>query len=143
MEQHTLVQPPIQQKHQHQYHRFLALVDKHSPKDHKLRKIFNCNTIKISYSCMNNSKQTINNHNKCILNSSKHIDNTTYNTNIKDSKTCNHGQKNPCPLNRNCLQSSLIQQATVTHKDNSTTKTYIGLTENNFKTRYRNQIASF
>ena len=50
---------------------------KHFPKDHKLRKIFNCNTIKISYSCMNNTKQIINNHNKCILNSSKHIHSMT------------------------------------------------------------------
>ena len=33
-------------------HRFLTLVDKHFPKDHKLRKIFNRNTIKISYSCI-------------------------------------------------------------------------------------------
>ena len=47
-------------------HRFLALVDKHFPKDHKLRKIFNRNTIKISYSCMNNTKQVIDNHNKRI-----------------------------------------------------------------------------
>ena len=73
--------PPIQQKHQHQYRtQFLALVDKHVPKDHKLRKIFNHNTIKISYSCMNNTKQIIDNHNKRILNSSKHIKDTAANT---------------------------------------------------------------
>ena len=36
-------------------HRFLTLVNKHFPKDHQLRKIFNRNTIKISYSCMNNT----------------------------------------------------------------------------------------
>ena len=80
-EHHTLVQPPIQQKHQHQYRtQFLALVDKHVPKDYKLRKIFNHNTIKISYSCMNNTKQIIDNHNKRILNSSKHIKDTAANT---------------------------------------------------------------
>ena len=143
-EQHTLVQPPIQQKRQHQYRtQFLALVDKHVPKDHKLRKIFNRNTIKISYSCMNNTKQIIDNHNKRILNSSKHINDTADNTNTKDSKTCNCRQKNTCLLNGNCLQSSLIYQATVTRKDNSTTETYIRLTENDFKTRYRNHAASF
>ena len=38
-------------------HRFLTLVDKHFPKDHKLRKIFNRNTIKISQNCMNNTKK--------------------------------------------------------------------------------------
>ena len=80
-EHHTLVQPLIQQKHQHQYRtQFLALVDKHVPKDHKLRKTFNHNTIKISYSCMNNTKQIIDNHNKRILNSSKHIKDTAANT---------------------------------------------------------------
>ena len=124
-------------------HRFLALVDKHFPEDHKLRKIFNRNIIKISYSHMNNTEQIIDNHNNCILNSSKHINDTADNTNTKDTKTCNCRQKNTCPLNGNCLQSSLIYQATVTRKDNSTTETYIGLTENDFKTRYRNHTASF
>ena len=74
MEQQTLVQLPFSKNVSTNIgHKFLALVDKYFPKDHKLRKIFNCNTIKISYSCMNNTKQIINNHNKCILNSSKHI----------------------------------------------------------------------
>ena len=73
--------PPISKKGQHQYRtQFLALVDKHAPKDHKLRKIFNCNTIKISYSCMNNTKQIIDSHNKRILNSFKHIKDTAANT---------------------------------------------------------------
>ena len=120
-------------------HRFLALVDKHFPIDHKLRKIFDSNTIKTSYSCMNNTKQIIDNHNKCILNSSRHIDDTADNTN---TKACNCRQKNICPLNGKCLQSSLIYQATVTRKDNSTNQTYIGPTENDFKTRYRNHTAS-
>ena len=124
-------------------HRFLVLVDKHFPEDHKLRKIFNRNIIKISYSHMNNTEQIIDNHNNCILYSSKHINDTADNTNTKDTKTCNCRQKNTCPLNGNCLQSSLIYQATVTRKDNSTTETYIGLTENDFKTRYRNHTASF
>ena len=119
-------------------HGFLALVDKHYP-----RKIFNPNTIKISYSCMNITLQIIDNHNKGILNSSKHVNDTADNTNTKDTKTYACRQKNACPLNGNCLQSSLIYQATVTRKENITTETYIGLTENDFKTRYRNRTASF
>ena len=43
----------------------------------------------------------------------------------------------------NCLQSSVIYQATVKRNDNNTSETYIGLTENAFKTRYRNHTASF
>ena len=122
-------------------HRFLTLVDKHFPKENKLRKIFNRNTIKISYSCMNNTKQIIDNHNKRILNSPKHRDKSTDNS--VDNKSCNCRQKNTCPLNGNCLQSSVIYQATVKRNDNNTSETYIGLTENAFKTRYRNHTASF
>ena len=68
---------------------------------------------------------------------------TANNTNTKDAKTCSCQQKNTCPLNGNCLQPSPIYQATVTCKDNSTTETYIGLTENDFETRYRNHTTSF
>ena len=121
-------------------HRFLTLVDKHFPEDHKLRKIFNRNTIKISYSCMNNTKQIIDNHNKHILNSSMHADKPA--DNVDDIKSCNCRQKNMCPLNGNCLQSSVIYQATVKRHDTNTSETYIGLTENTFKTRYRNHISS-
>ena len=122
-------------------HKFLSLIDKHFPKDHKLRKIFNRNTIKISYSCMNNTKQIIDNHNKRILNPPIHTDESA--NNATSSKTCNCRQKNTCPLNGNCLQSSVIYQAIVKRKDNNTFETYIGLTENDFKTRYRNHTASF
>ena len=80
-------------------HKFLALVDKHFPKDHKLRKIFNRNTIKISYSYMNNTKQIIDNHNKRILTASIQIDNTaTAAATIDNNKTCNCRQKNTSPL---------------------------------------------
>ena len=65
----------------------IDVVGKHFPKDHKLRRIFNHNTIEISYSGINTTKQVMDNHNKHILNSSIQIDNTTDNTNAKDSKT--------------------------------------------------------
>ena len=108
-------------------HKFLSLIDKHFLKDHNLRKVFNRNTIKISYSCMNNTKQVIDNHNK----------------RTRTNKTCNCRQKNNCPLNGNCLQSSVVYQAIVTRNDNNTTETYIRLTETDFKTRHRNHTASF
>ena len=91
---------------------------------------------------MNNTKQIIDNHNKRILLSSC----SSYTRDNKDSKTnktCNCRQKNNCPLNGNCLQSSVVYQATVTRKDNNTFETYIGLTETDFKTRHTNHIASF
>ena len=137
-----MVQPSIQQKHSIG-HKWPALLDKYFPKDHKLRKIFNCNTIKTSYSFMNHTKQIINNHNQRILNSLKHINDTAGDAKIKDNKTCNCRQKNTSPLNRDYLQPSVIYQATVTGKDNSTTDKYIGIKENDFSIRYRNHTASF
>ena len=44
--------------------RFLKLVEKHFPKEHKLHKIFNKNKLKVSYSCSQNMTQIINSQNK-------------------------------------------------------------------------------
>ena len=43
---------------------FLQLVTKHFPRSNKLHKIFNRNTVKVSYSCMNNMSNIIKGHNK-------------------------------------------------------------------------------
>ncbi len=50
---------------------FLCLIDKHFPPNHKLHKIFNRNTVKVSYSCMNNVKSIISKHNTRITGRSK------------------------------------------------------------------------
>jgi len=92
-------------------HRFLTLDNKHFPKDHKLRKILNHNTVKISYSCMNNTEQIIDNHNKRILNSSELTDETASNT--IGNKKYNSRQKISCPHKGNRFQSSVIYQAIV------------------------------
>ena len=46
---------------------FLQLVDKHFPKSNPLHKIFNRNTLKLSYSCMSNVKTIISSHNKAQI----------------------------------------------------------------------------
>ena len=46
---------------------FLNLIKKHFPPHHKFRKLFNKNTVKISYSCMRNIKTIKNSHNAKIL----------------------------------------------------------------------------
>ena len=43
----------------------------------------------------------------------------------------------------NCLKQSVVYQATVITEDNKPDQTYIGLTENSFKTRFTNHKASF
>ena len=42
------------------------MVTKHLPRRHKLHKIFNYNTLKVSYSCRNNMSKTIEGHNKKV-----------------------------------------------------------------------------
>ena len=44
--------------------------------DARMRQEIKCSMIKISYSCMNNTKQIIDNHNKRILTVYTQIDNT-------------------------------------------------------------------
>jgi len=49
--------------------RFLDLLDTHFPKGHKLHKLLNRQTVKISYCCTKNIRTTIQNHNAKVLNS--------------------------------------------------------------------------
>ena len=106
---------------------FLKLIDKHFPKGNKLNKYFNRSKIKVSYSTMPNMKQQINRHNAKILRSK---------TEETDERTCNCRNRNDCPLNGHCLQKNVVYQVDV--HCNNTTKTYYGLTEQNFKSRWNN-----
>ena len=117
--------------------KFLALVDRCSHRGHTLNTIFNRNTIKISYSCMSNVKQLIDSHNKRLL--------AAYNPSLESAKTklCNCRKKGECPLNGQCLTSGVVYQAKIRRKDNDKFETYVGLTADNFKTRYRNHKTSF
>ena len=61
------------------------------------------------------------------------------------SKTnnCNCCIKEACLVNQKCQTSSLIYQATVTRHDNNKEESYIGLTDNTFKTQYNGHTSSF
>ena len=111
--------------------KFLGIVNDTFKKDHPLRKIFNRNTLRLSYSCMTNLGSNINAHNKSVINEKPR----------SPEKTCNCRFKPACPLNGKCLTSNIIYQATVESDGGS--ETYIGLTANEFKTRYRNHTTSF
>ena len=114
---------------------FLKIIDEEFPTSNPLHKIFNRNTLKISYCCMPNIKQTLDGHNKVIL--SKSVKPKTTAT------TCNCRKTNECPLSKKCSTESVVYQATVTSTSADSPQTYIGLTENSFKTRYTNHKASF
>ena len=113
---------------------FLKILDKCFPTENQLHTILNRKTVKISYSCMPNMKNIINNHNNMIIKNNR--------TNPPTPK-CNCRIQNSCPLNGKCLTTELVYQATVTRNDNQQEETYIGLTENTFKTRYNGHTSSF
>ena len=107
--EHYLVYPPYNKNVKMNIGKiFLKLVDRHCPKSNKRHKIFNRNTLKVSYSCTENMSQIIKKHNKRITNT----------TDKSTNPACNCRIKTKCPLNRNCLQPSVIYQATNKSKDN-------------------------
>ena len=110
--------------------KFLSLINKHFSKSPHLKKLFNKNNIKVSYSCTENIGTFIQRHNAKI--SSQPKDTTS---------TCNCRRKNDCPLNGECQTSSVIYKCIVTAPD-VPTKAYIGLTEKEFKTRWNNHKQS-
>ena len=95
-------------------------------------KILNRNTIKVSYSCMGNMKSLVNRHNAKILQAKAPT----------EAKGCNCRKNSTCPLNGACLTESLVYKATVL-AENHEPQTYIGMTEHNVKTRFRNHKMSF
>ena len=117
--------------------RFLQLIDKHFPKHHKFSKIFNRNTVKVSYSCTKNIKTIIQSHNKSILKRDNDEDTNEH--------KCNCRVRESCPLNGSCLVERSVYQATVTCEDEPEygEKYYIGLAEPKFKKRYANHRTSF
>ena len=113
--------------------KFFSLLDHHFPRQHKLHKILNRNTVKLSYSCMPNVGRIIQATNKRILKNGSTED---------EEKPCNCRNKTSCPLNGKCLTKTVVYEATLTTNNNITHK-YIGLTENDFKERYNNHTKSF
>ena len=106
----------------------ICLVDKHFKKPSKLSKIFNRNTLKVSYSSMPNVASIITSHNKKILG------NTT------PDAICNCGVKSQCSMDGKCQERSIIYKAVVTSAE--TKKQYIGLTEHafNFSSSLQNNV---
>ena len=73
---------------------------------------------------------------------------TKHNHKVLNPKTttteygCNCRSKKNCPLDNNCLSPSLVYKASVTTKDDTAGKIYIGLTEGTFKQRYNQHTLS-
>ena len=105
---------------------FLNLISRHFPTQNKLNKIFNKNTVKVSYSCMKNVGAIISSHNKNLLHPRI------------DQSGCNCQNKSGCPLNSTCLTPKIIYLATITNNIDDEKKFYIGISEPPFKVRWKN-----
>ena len=82
---------------------------KNFPKTNSLSKIFDKNTVKISYSCtITNVKSIIAGHNKQIL----HPKHPQYGCSCRD--------KNNCRLDDKCLTSQIVYQSNVTNDSDDT-----------------------
>ena len=86
---------------------FLKLIKKHFPKHNSLNKIFNKNTVKVSYSCMGNISSIISSHNKNILNP---VSNTKHG--------CNCRSKESFLLQNKCLTPKIVYRADVKNLTN-------------------------
>ena len=116
-------------------HKFLRIIDKCSPPYNFLPKIFNRNTMKLSYSNMPNVFSIIaspNKHLPTIHEKFKPPDKSpntrTYNRRIKES----------CPLNGRCLQGSIVYQTVVERQDNKDQQTLYRTNRRSVQTAYNN-----
>ena len=112
----------------------LKAVTSSFPKDHSLYKIFNRNTIKISYRTTSSMQQVISRHNTKLLKPPKVS---------KKKPDCNCQKANlPCIAGGKCVPGNVIYQGDVTRLDTGQTDTYTGLSEPSFKERWGNHKAS-
>ena len=106
---------------------FLRLLNKHLPNTHSLYKIFNRNTIKFSYSCLNNVSQIIKQHNRNVSNKKQ-----------KQTNIFNCRIKIKCPLNRNCKSQKVFYKCTVSATQKLKQHVHLEIAEGNWKQQLYN-----
>ena len=112
---------------------FLNLVRKHFTRQHHFHKIFNTNTLKLSYSCMPNMASIIKQTNLRLIREPEAT---------RDGQcNCNAGEEE-CPLDGQCLTPCIAYKADVTTTEGSE-HVYLGVTEGEWKARWRNHKTSF
>ena len=113
---------------------FLKIVTTCFTKYHPLRKIFNRNTLKVSYSCLPNMAKVISNHNFKVKNQTKEK--------VDPGCNCKKGVNN-CPLKGACQMQGVVYGAKVTNNSDQTSEFYTGLTARPFKKRLYEHTTSF
>ena len=110
---------------------FLSLLDKAFPPSNPLHKLFNRQTVKISYKCMPNMAQAISRHNVKVLKD----DQQQQDQQPQPGCNCSSGP-GTCPVQGKCLTPSVVYRATVRETATGNSETYTGLTCNTFKDRW-------
>ena len=119
---------------------FLQIVKDCFPPTHKLYKICNRNTIKISYRTMPNMKRNISKSNNKKLQERREEQHPE----LKKVPHCNCQTRNKarCPMPGQCNQDNVVYRAHVTRTDNGHKESYTGASTN-FKTRWNGHRRSF
>ena len=127
----------------------MKLLDQFFPEGHKLRKFINRNTIKVSYSTMQNMKKLISKHNAKTVQKKRDTTNKQQKKkNRNGEENCNCNIPTLCPLNKKCTEfESVVYKAEVIckdkHQNDIEPKFYIGSTEDTFKQRWYGHNQSF
>ena len=90
------------------------------------------------FDSLDNVRSIINRHDVHVLSNQSRTATTA-----SEQRFCNCQTNENCPLQGNCLDENHIYQADVTATDDGTTKKYIGITANPFKTSFNNHRKSF
>ena len=107
---------------------FLRLIDTAFPPNNPLHKLFNRQTVKISYRCMPNMAQAISRHNAKVLKADQLID---------QQPGCSCGDDPAsCPVQGICKTKGVVYEACVKETISGNKETYTGLTCRQFKTRF-------
>ena len=112
---------------------FVKLLKKHFGKSHRYHRTFNKNNTKVSCSCMDNMTKTISSHNKYVASKQRQANQNLYNGRNPDNY----------PLDNNCLTSKIVYSAKMITDDQQPSKSYLGIFETEFKTRFNNPKKSF
>ena len=129
--------------------KFLKLVDTSFPPGHRLHKIFNRRTMKVSYSTMPNLGRIVSTHNNKVLKSLVPV------VPKRPWGNCSCPRKkreaNECLLGGECIEEQLVYQATVKVKvpddapeeEKVPDETYLGVTDPEWKLRHGNHKQDF
>ena len=129
--------------------KFLRLVDTSFPPGHRLHKIFNRRTVKVSYSTMPNLARIISSHNnKVLISAIPVVPKRPWGNCSCPKRKRDAGE---CPLGGECIAEQVVYQATVkvnlpegaAEEERTPDETYVGVTEPEWKLRLGNHKQNF